>query len=406
MSAVSHTDDALHSVTGPKITASRRKFRRLWLFILVVLNFQFTLTFELTGAEQVRWYHVILPFIGLAMIGDLRKWKFDAPTIFFVISVFFNLIAYTRFGFNSYFMRLGFAILSYFLGCCLARRLPYNDLMDVFRKFIIFFFICEGLHDAYYIVSTGSFTLYGGKATFINGGTNSQATWLSIMSLVFLGTGNFLPVIMAIVFCQIYTSRTGLILGMIALTASLFGIFRNYSWTKKLLVVGGLVVCAGLGVVYMLQSGALGASRFNDPGAAANGDTSALGRMLFLMAGILLLRNNIFGYGMGNIMPRLYDMWSNVPIAKVNNMHNIYMAYALESSIFALIAFVGIIIAAIVRYNRVKDFSALFAMIFCYWIAGLFEFPGYEPHFWLILGLFFTYSTSATAESRKRAVAG
>jgi O-antigen ligase len=406
MSSVAATADK----TALPEAANRRVWRLLFLVTLLTTNIQFSLTFSLGGRGELRWLHLVYPLVAFLGIMDLRDIRMNAVWRFFLVALFFNVVAYIRFGFslaqNFRIEVLFFAMMFYYVGTVFARRIDYPTTLATMRRFGLLLLAVILMRDLFWAASYG-FNLYGNpvleESTFIVGGLNSEGQWLAQMVGLYLGSAAFLPAsAMLLVISQVSSSRSTLLLwGLGVLFAFIAYMRRHRRYFVPIMVIGGLLAFAGIVVANNLDLPIF--KRFSSIGGA--NDLSTAGRAIVVIAGIVLLSRNLWGYGIGNVMPRIYDAWSGVSLLKpgLDNTENLYLQITLEAGIIALLFYFLFILSASRIAWRNRKYSPLFLPMLLFWVSQtLGGGGGNDPTFWLIAGLFFGYTEKHDSQKDQR----
>ena len=367
----------------------------LWT-VLFVLYFQFTLDFRLTSESSMRWIHLIIPMMVVLTLGDLRLVRASPPVIYLGTAALSLLVAYSRFGLNFAGQRFLVAAMTYYVGCALSRRIPLDVMLRELRRFFTVYVILVAIQCIAFFAIYDRFNLYGipsvNQGTFIDGGVNAQGNWIALTAPYFLGHGFWAISIAVFLLSLIYSSRSTFILWALA---TLLAVLMKSGRIKLRRVIIWIPVLVALGaglVALLVSSGVPLFSRFSscDTGGASD---SCMGRILFDIGGVILIQRNLWGYGIGNVMPRLYDLWSGHPLAQVNHIHNLLLELTLDYGIISVAAYGFMVFSAIRihwRTQRCPEF--FFALLGAWFIGVLSGHNGLEVNFWFLCGLFFTYA--------------
>ena len=369
----------------------------LWL-LLFFTYFQFTITFELDAKGTLRWVYVIYPVVAMVAIRDFRFLKLSTPLVFLASFAFFNLVAYSRFGFafeqNRKVFYIAFSATYYFVGCAMARRLPYESLLRTYRQFLLLFLCAIAAHDFVWVAQYGT-DLYGNAEaeanTYVVGGLNAESQWVAILLPLLFGTGFFWWCsIFLLYLSSLYASRAAFVFWAVL---CLINGYRWVSGSVLRLTVSALVIAAMVMVFLLFFSDSQNqlVARFSNFGTSADSGT---GRLIFWGAGLLLLVQNPLGYGVGNVIDRVTNMWSGIPLdKKIDNLENLYLQMPLEAGVIPLAIYLWMIFIVIRRYRKSRDCTQIFYVMVMYWITqNLGGGSGTDAGFWFVAGLFFTYT--------------
>lgn len=375
----------------------------LFWILLVTTNIQLSLTFEFGSGGSVRWLHLFYTLAALAAMQDIRRIRLNPAWAFFGASVLFNIIAYTRYGFNLKqnfrFEVLLFSMMYFFVGGAVARRLPYDVMLKNLRRFLVIYFAVIVVRNLFWMFEYGA-NLYGipyiEQNTFIIGGPNSETMWLAALSMAFLDAGFVYPSSLVLAFSQLFRSRGTFVLWalgvFVAIARPMVGVIkrRGLRWFLPMLVTL-IAVCGLLGFgVASLHLPVF--ERFAKFGGAKDSGT---GRLVVWLSGYIMLKQNLWGYGIGNVMPRVYAMWSGINLLKpgLSNTENLYLQIALEAGVVALGLYLWMIFTTIRDFARNRHFPQLFFLMIFYWVfENLGGGGGNDPMFWLAAGMYFAYA--------------
>jgi len=193
----------------------------------------------------------------------------------------------------------------------------------------------------------------------------------------------------ALLFSLLWGSRAGFILTVLAL---LFWILRGRGVNLKTFLVS-------VGMFLFLVVVSLVLSTFLPPDNALNRffnlqkeieyGEQGIGRLGFYFGAVPMLKDNIFGYGVGNAV-RIMGSYTGIQY-KENNVHNIYLQYLLDGGIQSLI--LALFLHFKLLFFLLKDrfsFPPL-RVAYSYLLIGFIQFTGYDMLGWFFVGYSYAY---------------
>lgn len=399
-------DLSIYSLGEAPVYGRLNKQAATWLLVclLIFMNLQ---TLSITGwvFEQeesgvvVKVYQLILLLSVPVVIYSFRALTKYIPNYIWhwvVWVVFSSIVGYWIHGFNKLLINYLLSFIAMFLGVLWGLSLPKEAIIKAIRytllamlaavyvKMVVFF-------DAILLFFNEPWRGHPYFPMFYGGGPNLEATWIAFFSVFFMSKNKkwlFYLVwgaCMSVAF--IYASRVAIVLNVV--TAFLF-YFSSYvrRWERQLLIVLGVV-----GVMYAAASvdweavgeKFVGLQRLLYIGKTE--DKGMQGRFELWEAYPEALRLGWWsGVGAGNTVPVMEKMKEKA--FPEDNVHNIYIQALGDFGA------IGVILFLILAANLVKDYlfknrNNLFLLsLILYLVAGLVQFRGGEPYFYLVLGLY------------------
>ena len=362
----------------------------IWLLLIYLFFVQFNIYTDPVTNASLNFYHALIPVYFLFFYKPSRIVQLNSLVCFFIISSFFNLFAYMKYGFSLKFVQFFLCILSSFLGYCFVSDTTKEDRNKIYAALAVLVVASVLLRNIYFLDSLSEIYSRSRNVRDIffisSGGRNIEVTLLGLLSLLVLNKKKlyYLVIGLAIISSTLMMSRAGLVTATYSLLLY-FMINKGNTYYKAgtlcLFILCALVLLTNY--QYEIQG-----SQFYNRLSISNDLALAnenQGRVALWGAAFDAISKNYFGYGVGNGIKESI-LLGGIDIRE-NNIHNIYIQYLLELGVLTLISF------TILTYKSIRlTFQTKLpeGYIFCgFFVLGLFQFTGYEPFIWFFSGSLF-----------------
>lgn len=225
------------------------------------------------------------------------------------------------------------------------------------------------------------------------GGTNIDATWLSIYCVVLYKSKFKWPCFLfSVVINTLYAARVGYLLNLFVLIIYLcFDGKKIYRF-----LIGGTALFA-FSVPYLLQSNALEMALKRFSGIGTSADEGGMHRLIMWSSTPELIANYPLGVGIGNTIEALNKVTGRIHLD--GNLHNLILEYFSVSGILGGIIYVSLLVwFAKYFIEHRRNWDSITLMLACYLVGGLVQFSGDESIMFLLVGSFIGIKT---LENRK-----
>lgn len=392
-------DQQLHDEPVP-VFESRRFTLIPLLFIVffLLLNFQ-TITYlglEVEDLEstkisdtQIRYYHWFSLVFALPLLWWLPSLRIPLPgLIYFLCAVGSTLFAsYSAREFSYRTVTLFFAGYCFLLGVYFAHVFSRDWLETMVRRlFLVFQLAVLGKLLFYLATNGGSLprnVLRPNILFYSAGGNNLEVTWLALSSVFFMTQFKFWPLTAnCLLTSSLYLSRVGII---VTAAATAFKMIRVRPAVSFII----LAIAIPIGLVVLGATSGWSSSEMVDRFINI-GDKSEYGsqsRIEIWTATIDLLRQNPWGYGIGTGMEEVKDVLGQT--VHQNNVHNIYLQYALDCGVQTLALFLLLMFDIGRKWYRGGASNPFGTFVLLYLLPGMIEFTGQEALVWMFIGIFY-----------------
>ena len=337
------------------------------------------------GSSSIKLFHMFVIF-SFFFIG--MEFKFNKALIpvsmFFLLLIFTSLFIAIEYGLSSLILNYAFVL---FMSIAIAKssiRITYKEFIYNLKLVAIpaYAFIFLNLLINYSsVLEAQQMSVVSGARPEIpfmlfSGGMNVEASYLAMISVLFIRTRLFFPFVLISTFVSMgYMSRTGFILNVIAAS------FWFYLSVKDRLSKLALYFYMPILATFFLLSLAILAyysdiyvvKRFleigNEPGSQGRLDI-----IEFIIPG--LIDSNFLGYGPGNTMENLKLLGLS---SHNDNVHNYFLQVLLDFGILGFLLYIAFILSFLLKNNVLPEFKFFFLM---YLISSLVQFRGAEPLIW------------------------
>ncbi len=392
---------------GERTDATRRRWTALVGVSFLALNLQMVtltggLASEAAAGPALKAYHAVFVGFSLLLLARARIVRWRAEMVaYFAVTVAATVLAYLHFGVRPIIVNTAFAAYAATVGGTLgdlagaratARALRWTSVV------VLAGVVVKGLLHLPQIVAflaapNGHPTL----PVFFGGGPNLEATWVALAAAFHLGSGLFVPYVLAAgVVSVAYASRAGFIVCVLALGAAALrsvaarrrrrvaGHRTEPSWGRRLVLLattaaalaggGWLAVHAGESIGYV-------SSRFADLGD----DPGSVGRLTLWQGGLEVFVRHPFGVGQGNAVPQIERLIGTA--LPEDNLHNQYLQHLVETGVQGFTVFVAFALLTWWRLARDGWRDPLLWYASLYLVLAAIQFRGADALFWFVYGL-------------------
>lgn len=360
-------------------------------FFLFTIFVQFAIY---QGADQssLFFYHLLLPvcffvFRNPYWFSKRLIWYY----IFFAVSTASTLMAGFRSGFSIRFVLIGIAAMAFMVGVGIAITCRPEDLQKSFKRVFVIVWIIVVLRTVLYAPQYFSALLGNRNAVknvwFIcSSGWNLESTYLAFIGLFLAGSGMaWWALGFSGLFSFMYQSRTGLLLTTLIGSCEVYA-RRHTQAVFRIGIVGVIGMVLVTSYILLADVSHSPVERFMDVQQEIEYGDRGAGRIGLYYAAIDGLKDNYWGFGIGNVVAYLerhkgYDF-------RENNLHNIYLAILLEGGVQTFLFYLILVFRLIYLILKSRFENPYGRVAAGYLFAGLFQFLGYDVIGWLFFGLF------------------
>ncbi|MCP1641860.1 O-antigen ligase [Pseudomonas citronellolis] len=372
-------------------------------FTLLFINIKLNSLFEATNNSNLNLFYFLLPLLFIILPKYKSQLKSTALLLFSTFATF-NIIANWRFGFNFESIRIVIAALAFFTGYSLARSKTSDKISSYFNTAGIIALIAIIVRFLIYPVA--SVQLLQGNRNFLidypaltTGGHNIEATYLVFLAIL---TSNrkisIALLILTTILSIMYMSRVGLILIFLV---SAMAIYRRASITSFICIIATFALVTPLLLATISPKTF---ERFTNIQQEIEYGDEGIGRLGLFNGATILIKNNIFGYGVGNTIPAMEE--ATGLSYKENNVHNIYLQILLDLGIISFTSFTLFSIWIFYNAIRTKFHNKFLVLSSAYLLIGLIQFTGLDALGWLCIGLAYPYMTNWPVRNDKNTFSG
>ena len=381
---------------------SPQNFVQCPLFALVYILFLVFLFFQISIFGKLHLaYFILIVFFPITLYFRRATCRLNIFNLFFLILAGTSLAAYFKYGFGFESIRVVVMIISFYFGCWSIKSVAaqYDNIikMSTIVFFVLYYFRNVIFYnDLIRLFSEGrESSVVSTFHCIANGGLNIECTILAFIAMLQTKRSYFyFSFVNAFLMSMIFGSRVGLILCLMALAFwAINGKKINSKSIAKIasvfLVVLSIAILASM---FFPKQNAF--SRFSQRAIDAEvkyGDLG-IGRLGFYFGSIILLKENIFGYGATNSVRIMTDMTGVKHIE--NNIHNIYLQILLDGGLQSLIMLIIIFLFITKRLIKNKFLFPPLRVAFSYLVIGFLQFTGYDLLGWFFIGTSYGYLQS------------
>jgi len=351
------------------------------LLLYVIFSIQGVAFFRFGNAALKPYHLLVLVWViytASDVIGQKRRisllgWPFY---FYFATVVLLSVINYFYVGLNTMLANYIFVFFLFIVVSLAYRNFSYPEILSQLRgaAWVIGLLILLDVVLSYGGGWAGRidlvFEVYGG-------GINLEASWVALAGCFFIGKRReFIAYLMIpIIINYVTLSRTGSIITAI--------VFLCWIWTnRKYVKKWHVTLFAGLSIIYLVYiyfGGVLGRplfDRFLQIGSAGGGS----GREILLhYASLVLWERPYVGWGAGNAILALRSQGFS---GSEDNVHNYLLQNYLDFGVFGLFFWLLFFIYMIKKSANKPE---LRCYLICFGVAGLVQFRGAEPLFYLVV---------------------
>jgi O-antigen ligase len=395
----------LSSTEGAHVSSRLKKNTAAYLlfFLLLFMNLQ---TLSVSGwvfdkpedEITVKVYQLLLLLLAPVVFYSFSTLQKHTPRYVWqwvLWVIFSSLIGYSLYGFNTLIVNYLLAFIAMFMGILFALSLPTAFIIKIIRY--VLFFIVLAVYVKMLIFLDEIIYFFRNPwmghphfPMFHGGGPNLEATWLAFFSAFFISNRRKWLFYFVWLACMgvalIYASRVAIVMNLISFFLFYTSPYAR-RWERQLFLVFGAVAFVYLITFIdwqLIGEKLVAVQRLLSVGGSE--DKGMQGRFHLWSGYAQALRAGWWsGTGAGNTVP-VMELLTKKSFVE-DNVHNIYMQF------FSDFGVIGGLLFLILAFNILKDFIKYRANLFLlslvlYLIAGLVQFRGGEPYFYLILGLY------------------
>lgn len=351
------------------------------------MMFSSTMSYLTFGGIKI-WYIALV----LCVLYFIHKKNISVPKTIYFFFIFDILIASLlssfEFGITRDFFNLILGVALVCISYTFTTRLDRVCMEDVLKKAAVLNAIC---------VATNTITQIDGIILYLNfdhldhpnintlsvGGTNIDATWLSIYCAAFYNSKHkWTYMLYSILINTLYAARVGYLINAFLILIFLYQDRKKLYkiWTRSILLIP-------IAIAFFSYTGSLekAIARFSNLGQAS--DEGGMHRILMWISAPDVILNYPCGVGMGNSIAALDKVTGK--IFRDGNFHNLVLEYFVSAGLTGGILYVIMIVAFFRHFIRNKNnLDTITLMLASYIVAGFVQFSGDESIMFLLVGGF------------------
>lgn len=352
-----------------------------------ILMFSSTMSF-------VAIFHVKIWYISLFICAlyFLRVGEFTIPKSIFLafisIILFASLINLNEFGikrdFYNCILGIGLVCISY----TLVIELKIDKIEYILKWVAVLNALFVGINTLSQIEAIKEYLVYRKLDhpvlnTLSVGGTNLDATWLSVYCAVFYKSKyKWIFMLYSIAINTIYAARVGYLINIFLIC---FFLYQDRKTLKKHIIK--IIIGFAMFIPMIVNSVAfnMAISRFS--GIGTSSDEGGMHRLLMWIAVPKVICEYPLGVGMGNTIIALNKVTGK--IYRDGNYHNLVLEYFGTAGILGGILFLIMLVFFAVSFIKMRNkMDSITLMLACYLVAGMVQFSGDESIMFLLVGAF------------------
>lgn len=367
-----------------KITRNNSKIEYL-LFGLMM----FSSTMSFVSIVGVKIWYISL---ALCFLFFLFQKKIRVPhTIFYLfiaVTLVSSLVNVFEFGIKRDFFNFIFGAVLVCIAYTFSIRLETDRMEDVLKKVAILNAIAVFINTIIQLEAVKLYVYFDYLDhppinSLSSGGTNIDATWLSLYCAAFYKSKyKWAYMLYSVLINTLYAARVGYMINAFLICVFLYQERKKLYkvWTKILLLIP-------FAVYFFISTGILekAFSRFSNIGQVT--DEGGIHRLLMWESVPKVIFNYPYGVGIGNSMDALNKVTGRV--FSDGNYHNLFLEYFGSAGVLGGCLYILMVIYFF-RYciKRKKHLNTIMLMLACYVIGGLVQFSGDESIMFLLVGGF------------------
>ncbi len=351
------------------------------------MMFSSTMSYLSIGGFKI-WYIALL----LCVLYFIYKKSISVPKTIFFFFIFDILIASLlssfEFGITRDFFNLILGVALVCISYTFATSLDRVRMEEILKKVAVLNAICVAINT---ITQIEGIILYlkfdyldhPNINTLSVGGTNIDATWLSIYCAAFYNSKHkWTYMLYSILINTLYAARVGYLINAFLILVFLYQDRKKIYkiWTK-------LIFLMPIALTFFSYTGSLekAIARFSNLGQAS--DEGGMHRILMWISAPDVIINYPYGVGMGNSIAALDKVTGK--IFRDGNFHNLVLEYFVSAGLIGGILYVIMIVAFFCYAIRNKNnLDTITLMLASYIVAGFVQFSGDESIMFLLVGAF------------------
>lgn len=340
----------------------------------------------------IKLHHVITAMNFVLLLTNLRIPTVSLPLrLYFFVTVLTSLFGYAKYGFNIQFLNVMYCFVVALVFAKAVSIIGYEETLRAIRVGFLVSLISvyvKNIIIADQIVDQLRLGYRVFTWNLVAGGPNQEAAWLIMGSSFFLGTKKFwLYLVASSLLAVLYLSRGGYLAVTIIIILVLFqklgrerSVYVAIIATIFLTVVSIIFYTSDLQFQIGIPIVDRAIARFY-----SGSDLGTEGRELLYQAAIIAFEKEQFGFGAMNATVVMGSYVGHDFIE--GNVHNIYLQLLLDGGFVCLFSFAFMLKRTFSNACRIPNSSRVITFVACYCILGLIRFRGYDPIFYLVVGL-------------------
>jgi len=357
---------------------------------------------DASAGPAAKAYHAAFVALSLLLLarGRIVRWPREMLA-YFAVTMAATVVAYLHYGARPIFVNTAFAAYAATVGGTLGALAGARGALRALRwtsVAVLAAVIVKGLLNlpqiiAFLAAPNGHPTL----PVFFGGGPNLEASWVALAAVFHVGTGLFVPYVLAAgVVSVAYASRAGIVVCVLALVAGamramaarrrrrLAGERVATSWLQRVVLLGSIAGALAGGAWLAARGGdslAYVSSRFADVGE----DPGSVGRLRLWQGGLDVFVRHPLGVGQGNAVGQIERLiGTSLP---EDNLHNQYLQHLVETGVQGFVVFLAFVLLTWRRLARDGWRDPLLWYASLYLVLAAIQFRGADALFWFVYGL-------------------
>lgn len=335
----------------------------------------------------IRYLPLVILFVGGFYSGKVIL--FSKLVFFYIVyAVLISIIVAPWFGITSYVFRYIYVLLISLTLYQYRNYFTAKEWIDLFRKaselLILTVLINDILNYESIVYTLGSSKGHPLINYIMGGGANLEATWICMLGFLFTeNRKHYWFCVATLVIACLYSSRTGIIIGILCLVYIAYKELKSRMSLSKLAVLIGILAA----VVWILKMNLMDSFWLRLQSLGQSSDLGVSARMIMWHQFDEALMNNWIGYGAGNSVRAIEDtLGYSIPYS---NIHNIYLQSFLDFGLIGGGLFIYLVVSFFVDATRNMKHSPISLVLSVYFIAGISQFAACEATLGYIIGLYF-----------------
>lgn len=377
---------------------ARPKLASSMLFLIfLTMNFQMlSLVRADSSGMSIKVYH-LMGMLALPIVLGQRRVRGLHPLVglFSIVVITVSLFGNLAVGWNPLIINYLFAFYICFIALNIGRLLDYVTIIRILRAATLVVYSAVFIKTIFVWDRIAAFLSspwgHPDVPLFYGGGTNLEASWLAISSVLFMRTRLYYPLVgFSLILSALYASRVGTIIAILALLyPSIPATVARLRNLGVQVVIAAIVLIVALPFVFDTYVFDRFLSLGTDPGS--------IGRLsMWQHVGQAFLAQP-FGYGAGNALTGIESV-SGLKMSD-SNLHNIYGQTLLDFGIVGFVLLCLLVIGLLWREIKGRFEDPLGGYILLYCVAGAVQFRGGDALVWFIVGF---YSLNKFSDYRKK----